>query len=38
MEEFVLLFRMDITNKDAQPSKEQMDIEDTPIVNCLINK
>ncbi len=26
MNEFVLLFRMDITNKDAQPSKEQMNI------------
>ena len=24
MKEFVLLFRMDITNKDAQPSKEEM--------------
>ena len=26
MKEFVLLFRMDITTKDAQPSKEQMKI------------
>lgn len=26
MKEFVLLFRMDITSKDAQPSKEQMAI------------
>lgn len=26
MKEFVLLFRMDITNKEAQPSKKQMEI------------
>ena len=26
MKEFVLMFRMDITTKDAQPSKEQMNI------------
>ena len=26
MKEFVLLFRMDITNKDAQPSKKQMEL------------
>jgi len=26
MKEFVLLFRMDITTEDAQPSKEQMNI------------
>jgi hypothetical protein len=26
MKEFVLLFRMDITNQDAQPSQEQMEI------------
>ena len=26
MKEFVLLFRMDITNKEAQPTKKQMDI------------
>ncbi|WP_144281992.1 YciI family protein [Chryseobacterium echinoideorum] len=26
MKEFVLLFRMDITNQQAQPTKEQMDI------------
>lgn len=26
MKEFVLLFRMDITNEEAQPSKEQMEI------------
>ena len=26
MKEFVLLFRMDILNKEAQPSKKQMDI------------
>ena len=26
MKEFVLLFRMDITNEEAQPSKEQMTI------------
>lgn len=25
MKEFVLLFRMDITNKEAQPSKKQME-------------
>jgi len=24
MKEFVLLFRMDITNQEAQPSKEQI--------------
>jgi len=24
MKEFVLIFRMDVTNEDAQPSKEQM--------------
>jgi len=26
MKKFVLLFRMDITNKEARPSKEQMEI------------
>ncbi len=26
MKEFVLLFRMDLTTEDAQPSKEQMEI------------
>lgn len=26
MKEFVLLFRMDITNKEAQPTKKQMEI------------
>lgn len=26
MKEFVLLFRMDITNQEAQPTKEQMEI------------
>ncbi|HRG33282.1 MAG: hypothetical protein JNK69_06710 [Saprospiraceae bacterium] len=26
MKEYVLIFRMDITNEDAQPSKEQMKI------------
>jgi hypothetical protein len=26
MKEFVLLFRMNITNKEAQPSKEQMEV------------
>jgi hypothetical protein len=26
MKEFVLMFRMDITNQEAQPTKEQMNI------------